>query len=90
MEDTDLTLEEVESAFGADVARITDGVTKLDRIKFDMSREEAQAGTIRKMVVAMAQDVRVLIIKLADRLHNLRTISPLPPDRQEVKAREDA
>ena len=88
VEDTDLTLEEVESAFGADVARITDGVTKLDRIKFDMSREEAQAGTIRKMVVAMAQDVRVLIIKLADRLHNLRTISPLPPDRQEVKARE--
>lgn len=88
VEDTDLTLEEVEAEFGTDVAKITDGVTKLDRIKFDMSREEAQAGTIRKMVVAMALDVRVLIIKLADRLHNLRTIAPLPQDRQEVKARE--
>ena len=88
VEDTDLTLEDVEEAFGPDVARITDGVTKLDRIKFELSREEAQAGSIRKMVVAMAQDVRVLLIKLADRLHNLRTIHSLPPDRQEVKARE--
>ncbi len=88
VEDTDITLDDVEKAFGPDVARITDGVTKLDRIEFDMSREEAQAGTIRKMVVAMAQDVRVLIIKLADRLHNLRTIAPLPRDRQEAKARE--
>ena len=88
VEDTDLTLDDVEKAFGPDVARITDGVTKLDRMQFDMSREEAQAGTIRKMVVAMAQDVRVLIIKLADRLHNLRTIAPLPRDRQEAKARE--
>ena len=88
VEDTELTLDEVREAFGEDVAKITDGVTKLDRIKFDMSREEAQAGSIRKMVVAMAQDVRVLIIKLADRLHNLRTISALPRDRQEVKARE--
>ena len=88
VEDTDLTLEDVRKGFGDDVARITDGVTKLDRIKFDMSREEAEAGTIRKMVVAMAQDVRVLIIKLADRLHNLRTIHPLPRDRQLVKAKE--
>ena len=88
VEDTDLTLDDVEKAFGPDVARITDGVTKLNRMQFDMSREEAQAGTIRKMVVAMAQDVRVLIIKLADRLHNLRTIAPLPRDRQEAKARE--
>ena len=88
VEDTDLTLEEVEEAFGLNVARITDGVTKLDRVKFDISREEAEAATIRKMVVSMAQDVRVLIIKLADRLHNLRTIHPLPVERQRVKARE--
>ena len=88
VEDTDLTLREVEEAFGPNVARITDGVTKLDRVKFDISREEAEAATIRKMVVSMAQDVRVLIIKLVDRLHNLRTIHPLPVDRQRVKARE--
>lgn len=88
VEDTDLTLRQVEEAFGPNVARITDGVTKLDRVKFDISREEAEAATIRKMVVSMAQDVRVLIIKLVDRLHNLRTIQPLPADRQRVKARE--
>ncbi len=88
VEDTDLTLEEVVASFGPDVARITDGVTKLDRVKFDLSREDAQAATIRKMVVSMAQDVRVLIIKLVDRLHNLRTIHPLPEERQAVKARE--
>ena len=88
VEDTDLTLQEVATLFGPNVARITDGVTKLDRVKFDLSREDAQAETIRKMVVSMAQDVRVLIIKLADRLHNLQTIHPLPRDRQRVKARE--
>lgn len=88
VEDTDLTLQEVEAWFGPNVARITDGVTKLDRIKFDLSREDAEAASIRKMVVSMAHDVRVLIIKLVDRLHNLRTIRPLPPDRQRVKARE--
>ena len=88
IEDTDLTLEEVEAEFGYNVARLTDGVTKLDRVKFDLSREYAQAETIRKMIVSMAQDVRVLIIKLVDRLHNLRTIHPLPVDRQKVKARE--
>ena len=88
VEDTDLTLAEVESMFGKNVARITDGVTKLDGIAFDLTREEAQAETIRKMVVSMAQDVRVLIIKLADRLHNLRTIYPLPAEKQQSKARE--
>lgn len=88
VEDTDLTLDEVERMFGENVARITDGVTKLDGVEFDITREEAQAETIRKMVVSMAQDVRVLIIKLADRLHNLRTIYPLPVERQQVKARE--
>ena len=88
VEDTDLTLQEVEEWFGPNVARITDGVTKLDRVKFDLSREDARAETVRKMVVSMAQDVRVLIIKLVDRLHNLRTIHPLPEDRQLAKARE--
>ena len=88
VEDTDLTLREVEQWFGPNVARLTDGVTKLDRVKFDLSREEAQAATVRKMVVSMAQDVRVLIIKLVDRLHNLQTIHPLPEERQRVKARE--
>lgn len=88
VEDTDLTLQEVEDWFGPTVVRLTDGVTKLDRVKFDLSREDAEAASIRKMVVSMAQDVRVLIIKLVDRLHNLRTIHPLPVDRQLVKARE--
>jgi len=87
VEDTDVTLEEVEAEFGQEVARMIDGVTKLDRIRFG-SREEAQAATIRKMVVAMAQDVRVLLIKLADRLHNLRTIGPLPAEKKERIGRE--
>ena len=87
VEDTDVTIEEVEADFGPEVARMIDGVTKLDRIRFG-SREEAQAATIRKMVVAMAQDVRVLLIKLADRLHNLRTIGPLPVEKQERIGRE--
>ena len=87
VEDTDLTIEVVENEFGPEVARMIDGVTKLDRIQFG-TREEAQAATIRKMVVAMAQDVRVLLIKLADRLHNLRTIGPLPVAKQERIGRE--
>jgi GTP pyrophosphokinase len=87
VEDTDLSLEDVERDFGESVALITDGVTKLDRITFQ-SREEAQAASIRKMVVAMAKDVRVLLIKLADRLHNLRTIESLPVEKQQEKARE--
>jgi GTP pyrophosphokinase len=87
VEDTDLTLEQVENEFNPEVAALIDGVTKLDRIRFE-SREVAQAATIRKMVVAMAQDVRVLLIKLADRLHNLRTIDPLPPAKQQRIATE--
>ncbi len=87
VEDTDLTLDEVRQRFGEQVALMIDGVTKLDRIKFG-SQEEAQAATIRKMVVAMAQDVRVLLIKLADRLHNLRTISALRPEKQQRIAKE--
>jgi GTP pyrophosphokinase len=87
VEDTDLTLEGVTEEFGEEVALLIDGVTKLDRIKFS-SREIAQAATIRKMAVAMAKDIRVLVIKLADRTHNIRTISPLPGDKQRRVAAE--
>ena len=76
VEDTDVTLADLEQAFGTDVAAIVDGVTKLDRLRFD-SKEEQQAATMRKMLVAMAKDLRVLIIKLADRLHNMRTLAAL-------------
>src|SRR5690349_20786163 len=81
VEDTSVTLADLEEMFGADVAAIVDGVTKLDRLQFD-SREAAQAATMRKMLVAMAKDVRVLLIKLADRLHNMRTIASLPESKQ--------
>ena len=74
VEDTGLTLDEIEERFGPDVAAIVDGVTKLDRLQFD-SKEAQQAATMRKMLVAMAKDLRVLLIKLADRLHNMRTIA---------------
>ncbi len=87
IEDTDLTLEGVSRQFGSEVALLIDGVTKLDRIKFS-SRELAQAATIRKMAVAMAKDIRVLVIKLADRTHNIRTLAPLPPDKQRRVASE--
>ena len=87
VEDTGMTLEEVEREFGPEVAKITDGLTKLDRIDYE-SREAAQAETIRKMVIAMARDIRVLIVKLADRLHNMRDIGYVERERQVRKARE--
>jgi len=87
VEDTGISLSDIELAFGADVAGIVDGVTKLDRIKFD-SKEAQQAATMRKMLVAMAKDLRVLIIKLADRLHNMRTIAAMPAWKQERTAQE--
>ncbi len=87
VEDTKVTLEEIERSFGDDVARIVDGVTKLDRIKFD-SKEAQQAATVRKMLVAMAKDLRVLIIKLSDRLHNMRTIAAMPAFKQHRTAQE--
>ena len=87
VEDTDLTLDEIEAEFDAEVSELIDGVTKLDRIKFS-SPEEHQAATIRKMVIAMAKDIRVLLIKLADRLHNVRTLDPFPLEKQQRIARE--
>ena len=87
VEDTAVSLEEIDAMFGPEMAAIVDGVTKLDRVHYD-SQEHQQAATLRKMIVAIAQDIRVLIIKLADRLHNLQTIAALPAHKQERKARE--
>jgi GTP pyrophosphokinase len=87
VEDTGVTTEWLASEFGAQVAAVVDGVTKLDRLEFD-SKEAQQAATIRKMFIAMAQDWRVLLIKLADRLHNMRTISVMPMARQRAIAQE--
>src|SRR5690242_11248345 len=87
VEDTELTLSDLVAEFGDDVGTIVDGVTKLDRLEFD-SREAQQAATMRKMLVAMAKDVRVLLIKLADRLHNMRTIASLPEAKQKRIAQE--
>jgi guanosine-3',5'-bis(diphosphate) 3'-pyrophosphohydrolase len=87
VEDTPIGLKQLEDQFGADLARIVDGVTKLERVKYD-TKEEQQAATMRKMIVAIASDMRVLIIKLADRLHNLRTVASLPSFKQERTARE--
>jgi guanosine-3',5'-bis(diphosphate) 3'-pyrophosphohydrolase len=85
VEDTDYTLDSIRTDFGTEVALLVDGVTKLDRVKLG---DAAKAETIRKMVVAMAKDPRVLVIKLADRLHNMRTLTFLPRPKQEQKAKE--
>ncbi len=87
VEDTEITLEEIRKEFGKDVAFLVDGVTKLGRIPFS-SREHQQAENVRKMLLAMAQDVRVIIIKLADRLHNARTFESLPDEKRRIKALE--
>jgi GTP pyrophosphokinase len=85
IEDTQYTLDQMRADFGGEVALLVDGVTKLDKVKLG---DAAKAETIRKMVVAMAKDPRVLVIKLADRLHNMRTLTFLPRPKQEQKARE--
>ncbi len=85
VEDTAYTLEELRADFGDEVARLVDGVTKLDKVKYG---DSAQAETIRKMIVAMSRDIRVLVIKLADRLHNMRTLRYVKQTTQERKARE--
>jgi guanosine-3',5'-bis(diphosphate) 3'-pyrophosphohydrolase len=87
VEDTSASLEEVGEDFGDDVAKLVDGVTKLTGITFQ-SRDENQAENYRKMMIAMATDVRVILIKLADRLHNMRTLAALPKQKQMEKARE--
>src|SRR5262249_36776976 len=85
VEDTAYTLAELRTEFGEEVATLVDGVTKLDRVKYG---EAAEAETVRKMVVAMSRDIRVLLIKLADRLHNMRTLRYLAREKQERKSRE--
>jgi GTP pyrophosphokinase len=87
IEDTASTLQEIEERFGEDVALLVDGVSKLDQLRFD-SAEEAQAESFRKMLLAMVKDLRVILVKLADRTHNMRTISALPPEKQRRIARE--
>ncbi|MFI4992369.1 MAG: RelA/SpoT family protein [Solirubrobacterales bacterium] len=87
VEDTSASLDEVRERFGDEIATVVDGVTKLTGITFQ-SRDEAQANNYRKMMVAMATDVRVILIKLADRLHNMRTIDAMPKQKQMEKARE--
>lgn len=87
VEDTEITLEDVRCKFGPEIAEIIDGVTKLDRLSF-RNREEEQAENFRKMFVAMAKDIRVVIIKLADRLDNMKTIGHLSEEKQKEKARE--
>ncbi|MEA2648802.1 MAG: diphosphokinase / guanosine-3,5-bis(diphosphate) 3-diphosphatase [Candidatus Binataceae bacterium] len=87
IEDTGASLDEVQGLFGEEVARLVDGMTKVSKITFS-SREEKQAENFRKMIIAMAHDIRVVLIKLADRLHNMRTLDHLPPDRQEEISRE--
>jgi len=87
VEDTTATLAEVKKEFGDDVARVVDGVTKLSKLNL-ASREERQAESVRKMLLAMVNDIRVIMVKLADRLHNMRTIGSLAPERQERIAAE--
>jgi GTP pyrophosphokinase len=87
VEDTPATSQEIAESFGDQVAHIVEGVTKIDKIQF-ANREDRQAENVRKMLLAMVSDVRVVLIKLADRLHNMRTLEPLKPERREAIARE--
>jgi len=87
VEDTLTELSDIERMFGKDVAVIVDGVTKISKIHF-LSKETQQAENIRKMILAMSSDIRVLLVKLADRLHNMRTLGFQPPEKQEAIARE--
>src|SRR5438067_4796134 len=87
VEDTSVTIVDIRKEFGEQVAHIVEGVTKISKIDF-ASKEERQAENVRKMVLAMVDDIRVVIIKLADRLHNMRTLEALPAERQQQIAKE--
>ena len=88
VEDTAMTLDDITREFGEEVALLVDGVTKLGQLSYSQDKLEVQAGNLRKMFLAMAKDIRVIIIKLADRLHNMRTLEFMTPAKQQEKARE--
>src|SRR5574337_1757939 len=87
VEDTHASLEEVKEAFGNEIGDLVDGLTKISKLPFG-SRQEHQAENLRKMVLAMSKDIRVILIKLADRLHNMRTLEPLREEKRHLIARE--
>lgn len=87
VEDTDASLDDIEGKFGTEIAQLVDGVSKLDQIQFK-SRAEAQAESFRKMMLAMIGDIRVILVKLADRLHNMKTLEAMPAEKRKRIARE--